>query len=294
MTRLSYSFKTILTFSFLIFLVGCFPPPKPTPPAFSLYGHQGLIILPFENTSTDPALGQELQDNLTAQLVGLDATPIYEQGKVSAFLNQLDEENTDPNSNPAVMSQLTKHFNGDLILTGTVESYVESTQVQPPQRVQVALFSKDNKWGFYTVQQVKVSASARLINVANGSIIWVKKAWGNGQNQVWTDINYPGDHTDPPAEGWDSYLRPHHDDHDGDRHDQDHRDRNGNTIVNINIQNPNNAPAQAPLLYQSDATFSGLRENAIGQTANWLTDDFKGHGGWYQGYVDPGPGVKSN
>jgi hypothetical protein len=76
-------------------------------------------------------------------------------------------------------------------------------------------------------------------------------------------------------------------------------------VVNININNSNSqqqnqtanatanataAPAAAPaLLYQTDATFANLRLAAIARAVNWLTDDFKGHGGWYPGYVAPPP-----
>ena len=279
MNRFSFSSlsKCFFLFSSLILLTGCFPPPKPTAPAFSLYGHQGLVILPFDNVSSDPALAQELQNNLTAQLVGLNAAPVYEQGTVSNYLSQINNSG-DPSANPAVVQQLSQHFNADLVLTGTVESYVESTQVQPPQRVQTAIFSSDHKWGYYTVQQVKITANAKIVNAANGSTIWVKNAWGNGLNQVWTDIPYPADRTDPPGEGWDDYF--HHHDHPEWRHHSEWDQQNNG--------NPYMSPGSA-LLYQSDANFSNLRGQAIAQTANWLSDDFKGHGGWTLGYVAPAP-----
>ena len=282
--------KIFLLFSVLIFSTGCFPPPKPTPPVFSLYGHQGLVILPFDNVSADPALAQELQNNLTAQLVGLNAVPVYEQGAVSNYLNQISNDSDDPSADPAVIQRLSQHFKADLILTGTVETYVESTQVQPPQRIQTALFSTDNKWGYYTVQQVKITANAKIVNAANGSTIWVKNAWGNGQNQVWTDIPYPGEKTDPPAEGWDDYF--HHHDHPEWRHhnEWDHQNNSSPVVtINLNTNGNNSAPSAPALLYQTDATFSNLRGYAIAQTANWMSDDFKGHGGWTLGYVAPAP-----
>jgi len=275
----------------------------PTPPLFSLYGHQGIILLPFDNVTQDGALGQAVQDGVTAQLVGLNAAPIYEEGAVSEYLNNLKGDDTDPRSNPAVRQKLAKHFKGDLLLTCNVESYTESVQEQPPQRIMVDYKAQTYKWGFNTVQQVKVTATAKLIDVVNGNISWMKQAYGTGQYQTWTDLEYPGDHPVGPPEGWDNYRnRMKHDrDHgDKDRRDgrYDDRGRNGgNTVVNININNSNGQPQDpaansaqptAPvLLYQSDATFANLRQAAIARTVNWLTDDFKGHGGWYPGYTAP-------
>ncbi len=273
----------------------------PTPPIFPLYGHQGIILLPFDNYSQDGALAQAVQDGVTSDLVALNAAPIFEEGSVSDYLSGLKGNDTDPRTNPAVRQKLAKHFKGDLLLTCNVETYTESIQDNPPQRVMVDYKDKTYKWGFNTVQQVKVTATAKLIDVANGNIAWMKQAYGTGQVQNWTDLSYPGDRDAAPAEGWDGWRKKNHD-HDrddrGDRHGDD-RDRSngGKTVININIQNnqpqnqdPNAAPAgPAPLLYQNNATIANLRQAAIARTVGWLTDDFKGHGGWYPGYVAPPP-----
>jgi hypothetical protein len=327
----------------ILLLTGC--QVTPTPPAFSLYGHKGIILLPFDNLSQDGALGQEVQDGVTSQLVALNAAPVFEEGPVSDYLNSLKGNDTDPRSNPTVMKKLAKRFKGDLLMTCNVESYTESIQDQPPQRVMVDYKTKAYKWGYSTVQQVKVTATARLIDVASGNIAWMKQAYGAGQVQNWNDLPYPGEKEYAPGEGWDTWRKrskDHGDDDHGDRQgderdgkarkdraydrndDQgrqngDRRDdgrggyNNGpsNTVVNVTIQNNNTnsqqqnqtanatanadastgspSAAPAPLLYQTNATVANLRQAAIARTVGWLTDDFRGHGGWYPGYVAPPP-----
>lgn len=283
---------------------GCF---KPTGPAFSLYGHSGLIVLPFENTSPDQALGPEIQDGVSADLLKLNALPISERGQVADYLENLSVDNMNVQSNSTLRKKLSKQFKGDLLMTGTVEGYTESTFDRAPQRILADFNSKTYKWGFYTVQQVVVTATLKLVDAASGNLVWLKKASGTGSQQLWNDLPYPGGRAEPPAEGWDAWQRHLNDRdrehaHHGKWNQRDHgrdgdQDRNGKTLININIQNnqqqqdqsqaDNAAPAQPALLYQSDSTFANLRQAAINNAASWLVDDFRGHYGWYPGYVAP-------
>lgn len=309
-------FPLILLVLGMTAMSGCF---KPTGPAFSLYGHSGLIILPFENISPDQALGPEIQDGVSADLLKLNALPISEGGQVADYLDNLSIDNMNVQSNTSLRKKLSRQFKGDLLMAGTVEGYTESTFDRAPQRILVDFNSKTYKWGYYTVKQVVVTATIKLVDAASGNLVWLKKANGTGSQQLWNDLPYPGDHAEPPAEGWDAWQRhwnekdrdhAHHGnwgqrDHgrDGDQ-GGDNGNANGKTVININIQNQNSqqqtqqqqqqqsqtnnaAPAQPALLYPSDSTFADLRQSAINNAASWLVDDFRGHYGWYPGYVAP-------
>src|SRR5260221_14467793 len=59
---------------------------KPRPPLFNLYGYQRVAIVPFANQTRDPALAKAVQDEMTDEIVSLNAVPVIQAEQVGAYL----------------------------------------------------------------------------------------------------------------------------------------------------------------------------------------------------------------
>jgi len=278
---------------------------KPVPPVYNLYGHQGLVLLPFANDSQDPALGHQVQDELAGQILRLNALPISEQGEVSRFLAV--EAAGNAAADPNFRKRVALRFNSDLVMEGSVESYTESIEDKDPERMITDSKTGAAKWGYYTVRQVGVAAVAKIFDASTGNLLWEKRSRGNGNQQRWHDLDYPGDKTTPPPGGWGSYQmkakarefalenpgKPFFPQGQQVRPPQAGNTAPGQPIININIQNNNSqqqnqtaivaAPVKPALLYQTDTVFASLRETAISQCTQWLAGDFRGQWGWTPG-----------
>jgi hypothetical protein len=286
---------------------GCASTPKP--PAYSLYGHRGLTVLPFRNLTRDPGLGPQLRAEMLAQLVRLHAVPIVEGERVSALMRGLQGDGTSVEDDDDVRAAIARRFDSDLILIGAVTAYSEGQSEGSPRRIKVAFSSDHYRWGFYEARSVEVVASIKLIDASTGELLWVNNARGYSSRRNWVDLPYPGKQKQPPAQGWSAFMASARDGTDGTHVPPGHggvppghakHDSPNQPVINININNSqsqqqnqtatatatataSNTASEAPLRYQTDATFSALRTAALRRAAAYLVSDFRGRGGWTPG-----------
>lgn len=295
----------------LLAVAGCASTPEP--PAYSLYNHEALAVLPFENLTQDPGLAQELQDAFLARLVQLSAVPVIEGAPVATLMAG---EGADPASlqqDAAARSAIARQLDSDVVLVGSVTSYSEGLSEGSPRRVKVGFSSDRHQWGYYRSRTVQVMASIRLIDTASGRILWVKNAEGSSGRRHWVELPYDGDEESPPAEGWSAYLAARSDvdvsatppaAYARGKRDQvppgHAKHQASQPVINIHINNSQSqqqsqtqtaraaasaggAGADAVLLYRRDPVFSALRANALQRAAAYLVSDFQGRGGWKPG-----------
>ncbi|NIV53970.1 MAG: hypothetical protein GWN53_19220 [Gammaproteobacteria bacterium] len=295
----------------LILTAGCASTPKP--PAYSLYDHDALAVLPFQNLTQDPGLAQELQDAFLARLVQLNAVPVIEGGRVSALVAREDADPASLQHDAAARAAIARQLESDVLLVGSVTSYSEGLSEGSPRRVKVAFSSDRYRWGFYENRTVQVMASIKLIDTATGRILWVKNAQGSSGRRHWVALPYDGDKESPPSEGWSAYLAARSEVDLGytspaadarakrDRVPPGHaKGQSSQPVINIHINNSQSqqqsqtqtaraaasagdSAANPALLHRTDPVFSALRANALQRAAAYLVSDFQGRGGWKPG-----------
>jgi hypothetical protein len=272
---------------------------KPKPPVYSLYQHQRLVVLPFENLSRDPALAQDLQDGVVAELVRLKAVPVAEEGQVVDFLRKRKADLAGLSENAALRAQLAQALKADVVLVGSVKTFTESYTEEAPHRRKVKSEPETYEWGFYTEERVTATGTLRLVDAAGGNIRWIQNVTSNRSNRQWHPLGYEAIQVVVPQGGWDPYLdkvRPAHARRGKGRKAGRGGDlaevKDGKVVVNINIQNNQNqtqtqspaaASAAPPLLYESDSVFQGLRQAAVRDLVAYAVSDFRGRGGWTPG-----------
>ncbi len=238
---------------------------KPAPPVFSLYEYQRLAILPFENHSHDPALAKEVQDAVTGDIANLHAIPVIDAGQVETYLRKANISVSSVINDPVQRKKLGEQFQCDIFLVGSADGYAETLRDLPPQRVIVNDSTKEAKWGFYTDRNVVVNASAKLFDVATGSLQWTRKTGGNSEYNTWNPLPIPGELKVP---------------------DQLKQFLDLAALVKYRSRGNDDEPASMTqnaansLIYQKSGTFANLRQNALSQTVNYLVWDFRPRGGW--------------
>lgn len=297
---------------------------KPRPPAFNLYKHQRLVVLPFENLTQDPALGAAIQDDLLVGLVRLNAVPVAEQAQVASMIQKLALHDSGVQQGEAQLRQrIADVFKCDLIMVGTISAYLESVVEEEPKRIKKSYKHKTFKWGYRDTASTNISMTVKLIDATTGNLLWIRKAPGAGKVSRWVDLPWPGEKAAPPAEGWDSLQVKSK----GKKKAKNRKDRGETpppakpspagaavagqqpiTIIINNTQQQQNtqtqtqvqtqqqaqaqaqsaaAPSKPKLLYQSDANVFRARQHAINYTVRSILRDFHGRGGWQPGDQAP-------
>lgn len=233
---------------------------KPAPPAFSLYGHTGLVVTPFVNVTADGTLEEPFQAGFIQNLTALNALPIYEPAQVSPFLVGLGRT---PGALPAdapALKALGQRFKSDLILTGTLDAYQESRSESKPVREIMDRKTGRAEWGFYTTRFVTVRVSAKLFDPATGGLLWTRQAVGSSSDSKWNPLPIPAEWREADVKKLDDAMRVY-------RRQSGEDDRHVST-------------ADGRLLFPTDARIAQMRESAIYQAAANLGYDFKPRGNW--------------
>ena len=239
---------------------------KPAPPTFSLYGYQRMAVVPFDNQSQDSALGGAVADEMTNEIVGINAVPVIQASQVAAFLRAQGASPADLLTNDSLRKSVGRKFQCDVLLMGSADGYLESLRDRSPERVVVNATTGEAKWGFYTDRKVTVNAHASLVDVQSGSLLWSQKNQGYSWYNTWNDLPIPGTVQLPDQlKGiFDlTTIARHRVMNEGD-YEPDYLDQN----------NPN------ILLYPKSRYFTNLRQSAIVQTIGGMVADFRPHGGW--------------
>ena len=257
--------KTLLALAVVVSFNGCAD--KPVPPLFNLYGYQRLVVIPFDNNTQDPALAGALQDEMTSEIVNLNAVPVIDAGQVAAYLRSIQAKASDVSTDPGLRQKISQRFKCDLLLLSTVDGYNEFLKDEAPQR-------SGNQWGFMTDRKVVVTNSARLMDPATGSLLWSRnKNWGSSWHNTWNPLPIPETVILPGQLSQFVDL--------------------ANLVINrldhkVDIEPPvADENYGGGLIYPQSRAFAGLRQKAIVATVSSLVDDFQGHFNWT-------PGMKTN
>jgi hypothetical protein len=257
-----------LEMAFILAAILVFPgcAQKPAPPIFSLYGYQRVAVIPFNNQSTDSELARSIQEQMTAQIVGINAVPMIEADQVAAYLRALNAQASSVAVDSELRNKLGRKFLCDLLLIGSADGYDEVLEDQMPQRVVVNDKTGEAKWGFYTNRKVTVNASAKLLDLTTGSLLWTRQGQGYSYQNTWNPLPIPGSVKMPDELSEFMNLKnliKHRvkDEAEGDRRlDGDRR--------------------PVKLHYPRSTTFANLRQNAINQAVRYMVGDFRPRGGW--------------
>jgi TolB-like protein len=269
MSRLDRSpllFKILLGFSTAFLLNGCASEKLvATPPVFSLYGYQRLAVVPFDNHTQDSALAGAVADEMTGEVVNVNALPVIQAGQVAAFLKSNHASASDLLTNDKLRKKLGQKFQCDVLLMGSADGYNEFLKDKAPERV-VDDQTGEGKWGFYTNRKVVVNASAKLVDVNTGSLLWTEKNQGYSWYNTWNPLPIPGAIQVPDQLAQFVNLADlvkKRITHEGD-----------NEPATIDQNDPN------VLIYPKSQYFAELRQKAVFQTVNGIVEDFRPHGGW--------------
>jgi TolB-like protein len=268
-------------FAFLV--VGCSGAFKPKPPAFNLHERQGLVVLPFENLTRDPAVGGAIRDEVLAGLGRLKACPVAEQAQVQAMLEKTGGIPAGKELDAETRRKLADSLKCDIIMVGVVSAYAENLRKEEPRRIRVSA-RKDElvyRWGYSDTASVQVTASIKLIDAATGNVAWTRKTEGSGQFSRWIDLPWPGENSSPPADGWASIgaqaaersLKEGEAGKPGDT-------GGGQGQAGPPAPPPSPATTPAQMLYQSDRMVFRAREQAVGSFSEIIIRDFTGTWGW--------------
>jgi len=236
---------------------------KPVPPAFSLYGYQRLAVIPFDNNTQDPALAVALQDEMTSEIVSLNAVPVIEAQQVAAYLKTIPAKASDVPTDQGLRQRIAQHFKCDILLIGSAEGYNEFLKDEAPVRA-------DNGWGFYTDRKVVVTNNAKLMDPASGSLLWFRnKNWGSSWHNTWNPLPVPETVMLPGLLG--QFV----DMVNLVKYRLDHKVDVEPVAMDENTD--------GDLIYPQSRAFTGLRQRAIVACAGSMVDDFQGHCGWVPG-----------
>jgi|SRR5579859_87494 len=251
----------------LMVLAGCGAerPPVPVPPVFNLYAYQRLAVVPFQNASTDPALGKAVQDEMTDEIVNLGALPVIDGVQVAAYLKGGKSDGSDILMNEGLRKKIAQKFKCDVLLVGSADGYRETLKDEAPKRGSNP-DTGATEWGFFTDRKVVVNASAKLIDPVSGALLWTQKNQGWSWHNTWNPLPVPGDVAVP--EQLNQFLNL------------------ANLVTNRINHKTDDEPAVmdehtgGDLIYPKSRAFAGLRDKAVQATMNGIVEDFRGHSGW--------------
>ena len=248
----------------LMLMTNC-SPPKPAPPIFSLYGFKRMAVLPFENKTHDPALAKDLQESVTGSIVRINAVPVMDADQISAWLTKIRIHPSKVTSDPALRKKLADEFQCDILLTGSADLFAEYLKDRPPERIVINDSTGEGKWGFYTDRKTVIHGTAKIFDLATGSLIWTKDTEAYSNYNTWNPLPLPGRLKVP---------------------DQLREFIDLAVLVRHRINGGDNEPLSAEgnpsggLLYTRSGNFGELRRNALGEAVNYLSSDFWPRYGW--------------
>ncbi|HET9870801.1 MAG TPA: hypothetical protein VFR02_09945 [bacterium] len=250
----------------LVLSVGIFTgcgAPRVYPPAFSLYGYQRIVVVPFDDQTQDPALGITLQSEMEDQVLSLNAVPLVDAKQTAAYLKGLKADPASVATDPELMKKIAQKFKADLLLVGAATGYVEILKDEAPQQ------DSSGHWGFNTFRKVSVAGKAQLLDPASGSLVWSGKNQGYSYTNTFNPLPIPAGVRLPA--GLDGVLGM------------------ANLVKNRVLGKDDREPATLDendpnvLLYPNSHYFAHLREEATYELVNAMVDDFRGHNGWTPG-----------
>lgn len=257
LNRLPVLSKVLLGFSVGLLFTGCAE--KPVPPVFSLYGYQRLAVVPFDNQTQDPALAGAVANEMTEEVVNIGALPLIQSSQVAVFLKEQGASPEDLLTNDRLRKSVGKKFQCDILLMGSADGYDEFLKDTAPQQ-------SGDQSGFYTNRKVIVNASAKLVDVTSGSLLWSDKNKGWSWYNTWNPLPVPIDEQIMAHLGMVGALA----------------SLVKNRVLNEGeVEPPSCGENPSPsLIYPKSHYFNELRQKAIYQTINGIVDDFRGHCGW--------------
>ncbi len=244
---------------------GCAGPEKPVAPAFNLYGYQRLAVIPFDNSATDPALPQALQDEMTDEIVGLNALPVIDAVQVAAYLKSIHQNAEDVPTNPGLRQKVAQQFKCDILLLGSATGYRETLKDTAPEHLPDPQTSQ-LKWGFHTNRKVVVNIGAKLMEPASGGLLWSQKGQGNAWFNSWNPLPIPDAVVVPDQLG--QFV--------------DLANLFRKRVMKETDSEPNTLSENDPnvLLYPKSSAFTDLRKKAVYQAVNYIVGDFRGSANW--------------
>lgn len=230
---------------------------KPRPPAFNLYVHTRIAVVPFVNASTDGSLAQDVQGAVVAEFRRLGAVPLAEAPAIATgeYLAGAEEGEAPvwPWENAGWRKEIAKETGCDLILAGTVGSYQETLAVEEPKRVKSRI-TYGWRWGWSEQGSVHLDGTMRLVDAKTGKVVWSRVVPGDGKQGRWTELDWPGETSSAPSEGWDA-------------------------LVARAAPVPASRGADG-LLRGAESLVSAARAEAIAEFVRTLSTDFLGRDGW--------------
>jgi len=231
--------------------IGCTE--KPKPPAVNIYGHRGLAILPFRNTSTDPALAAAVTAELETGLAVLKPLPVSGPAVTASIA---PDAGLIPD--PAVGAKLAAvpSPNCDLVMTGEVTGYRETVTAGEPKRIKASYRAGTWKWGCSEDATVTFLITVRLAEIGTGKQLWLRTVNAEGKSSRWSDLSWDGGEPKAPSEGWDAIKL--------------------KAGVGLSATGSGGAAPR----FSSDSNIEHARGEALTQAARAVLNDFTGRGGW--------------
>ncbi len=252
---------SLLTIAFII--AGCASaPPVPVPPAFNLYIYNRVAVIPFDNNTQDPALAKALQEEMTSEIVNVNAASVIDPGQVAAYLKAVKAKASDVATDMNLRQRVAAHFKCDLLLIGSAEAYNEFLKDDTPKHT-------DQGWGFYTKRKVVVNSKAKIMDAQNGTILWTNKGNGWSWDNKWNPLPIPNNVAVFDQIG--QFV--------------DLANLVKNRVTNKNDEEPlvMDENSGGGLIYPKSSMFADLRGKAIYQSIQSMTGDFYGSNGWQPG-----------
>ena len=218
-----------------------------------------MAVIPFEEQTKDPVLGQAVQEEMVSEILALNAMPVIEAAQVGAYLKSIQADPSAIATDADLRKKIGQKFQCDILLVGTATGYTEILKDTAPER------KSDGQWGFMTDRKVHVNATAKLMDPANGTLLWTQKNGGYSYENTWNPLPVPGDAV--PA-----LLQPFADLANLVKNRLEGKNDNEPAVVDENDPNI--------LIYPQSHYFAKLRQNAVAAMVNAMVDDFRGHCGW--------------
>lgn len=249
----------------VLILQGCGGTQKPVAPFFSLYGYERLAVIPFDNAATDPALPRDLQEEMTDEIVGLNALPVIDGAQVAAYLKSIKASASDVPTDSGLRQKVAQHFKCDLLLLGSANGYREILKDTAPEHLPDPQ-TNELKWGFHTNRKVIVNIGAKLMEPSSGGLLWSQKGQGNAWFNSWNPLPIPDAVQVPDQVG--QFV--------------DLANLFRKRVMKENDSEPNTISENDPniLLYPRSSAFADLRQKAVFQSVNSIVGDFRGSAGW--------------
>lgn len=226
---------------------------KPKAPAMNIYGHRGLAILPFRNTSSDPALAAAVTAELETGLGVLKPLPVSGPAVTAAIA---PDAGLMPGADVGAKLAAASAPGSDLIMTGEVTGYREMVTIGDPKRIKASYRAGAWKWGCSEDATVTFLVTVRLADLVTGKQLWLRTVNAEGKSSRWSDLSWDGSEPKAPPDGWDAIK----------------------LKAGVGLT-ATGSIASAPR-FTTDSNLEHARGEALTQAARAVLNDFTGRGGW--------------